>query len=127
MSDTNPTLNHWFRLKADLFLAQTMQELDIVKKDPVRAPLLEMFVDNIGSRLERLVIQITASDYSAAAKIVHTIKGSAAMYGFNAIHQTAVEIEDDLHRLMERPDPNAAAVLQSETESLSKLCKKVFA
>jgi HPt (histidine-containing phosphotransfer) domain-containing protein len=126
LADYNSAMPPFFKFNAEAFEIQTLNERHSLRQDPLRAPLLHMFDENICSRLERLKILLAACDFVESSKIIHTIKGSSAMYGFNALHEVSVQVENDIRQLIESPSAEKAARLNAEIESLSIVCKRTF-
>jgi len=64
--------------------------------DPLVKPLVPLFTQLTGDRLEGLRAALGQSDFEGMRRLAHTVKGSAASYGFAPIATAAAALEKAL-------------------------------
>lgn len=62
-------------------------------EDPDMAELVEMFVDDASSKVDRLNQAIACGDWNQVRVFAHQLKGAAAGYGFSPLSDLARELE----------------------------------
>jgi HPt (histidine-containing phosphotransfer) domain-containing protein len=74
------------------------------------AELIEMFVEEMPDRIENLLSQSLARDWTNLAKSAHQLKGAAGSYGFDVVTDAAARVEaavkqgqpeEDVHSALE--------------------------
>lgn len=84
--------------------------------DPVIRPLIPMFLEQSLLRIDSMDEACAGADFVAIKKTAHTMKGSAASYGFTTMASLSRDIEDVL-----RKEPVNVAALGSMIRSLRDL------
>lgn len=62
--------------------------------DPDLADIVEMFVDEIPGRLDKMMRLLDEGDMEELRRSAHQIKGSAGSYGFEPLSPVAHRVED---------------------------------
>jgi len=62
--------------------------------DPDLGELVEMFVDEMPSKIELLQTQFDACDWPSLQRTAHQLKGAGGSYGFDALTPWAARLED---------------------------------
>ena len=87
--------------------------------DPLLAEIVDMFVDEIPDRVEKLLEQLSSGDLEGMRRTAHQLKGAAGSYGFEAISPSAAEVEDAI----QAGEPEEA--IRLSVEQLVELCNRV--
>lgn len=72
--------------------------------DPLVKPLVPLFTQLTGERLDGLRAALGQSDFEGMRRLAHTVKGSAASYGFAPIATAAAALEKALIAGAEAPE-----------------------
>ena len=64
--------------------------------DPDLYDLVKMFVDEMPSRLEKLLTEFNSKDWDGLKCTAHQLKGAAGSYGFAEVSPAAARLEDSL-------------------------------
>jgi len=73
---------------------QAQFSLDV--NDPEDVELIEMFLEDLPSRIETLNQTASAGDFSQMNRLAHQLKGAAPGFGFDPIGSTAAILEERL-------------------------------
>ena len=92
-----------------------------LSSDPDLKEIVELFVDEMPSRISTLLTQIENNDLDGLKQTAHQLKGAAGSYGFSTISPQAGEVED-----MIREGCPAEQIHQSVND-LVALCRRVTA
>jgi HPt (histidine-containing phosphotransfer) domain-containing protein len=84
--------------------------------DPVIRPLIPMFLEQSQLRIDSMDESCASADFISIKKTAHTMKGSAASYGFTTMASLARDIEDVL-----RSEPVDVPALVAMIRSLRDL------
>lgn len=103
-----------------------MQDLDTgrpliystLSEDPDLAELVELFVDEMPERIERLVHEAASGDLVKLGRTAHQIKGAAGSYGFHEFTPCAQRLETLLH------ESGPEAEIQAALDELIGLCRR---
>jgi len=87
--------------------------------DPLLAEIVDMFVDEIPDRVERLLEQLWSGDLEAVRRTAHQLKGAAGSYGFETISPFAAEVESAIRA----NEPEEA--IRLSVKQLVELCDRV--
>jgi CheY-like chemotaxis protein len=87
-----------------LLLRQLAAPPFAVPLPPVRSydDLLRDYVGGLDDRMQRLAAALAADDWEVLGKLAHKLRGSAAMYGFPDLSETAGLIEDAVREKQDR-------------------------
>ena len=96
------------------FLVSELADDDMVE-------LVEMFIEELPSRIAAFERAVDEHDLATLATLAHQLKGSAGGYGFPAITETAKRIEA---AAMSRGD---LEMLAEQTRALTDLCRRARA
>lgn len=69
---------------------------DIAAIDPIIRPLIPYFVELTTERIAALKAAVESGAFDQIKRLAHTIKGSAASYGFPQFADIAARIEQDI-------------------------------
>jgi CheY-like chemotaxis protein len=69
---------------------------------PSYGDLLRDYVSGLGERVQAMAATLAADDQDALAKLAHKLRGSAAMYGFPYLSETAGLLEDAARKRQDR-------------------------
>ena len=86
--------------------------------DPEMADLVDLFVDELGDRIESLEQAMAASDLEQLRKLSHQLKGAAGGYGFMPITDLAGEVEKLVKNGQE------ISTVAKSLQDLVSLCKR---
>ena len=87
--------------------------------DPVLGEIVEVFVDEIPSRIEGLVSQAAAEDWEALGRTAHQLKGAFGSYGFDQLTPNALCLEKAARE--RQPEEQIREAL----DDLIGMCKRV--
>ncbi len=87
--------------------------------DPDLGDIIEMFVDEMPERMQRLWECLETGDMAGLERAAHQIKGSAGGYGFDEITPQAARLE---LAVKERRTPDDIRLVAQE---LAELCNRV--
>ena len=68
----------------------------VLADDPDLYDLVKMFVDEMPSRLEKLLAEFNSKNWDGLKNTAHQLKGAAGSYGFAAVTPAAAKLEDSL-------------------------------
>lgn len=83
--------------------------------DPEMAELVEMFVDEVPEKLERLETLLSAEDWDELKRLAHQLKGAAGGYGFAVVTDCAQRLESSLQK------PGDVEAIQLRAQDLMSL------
>ena len=86
--------------------------------DPDMAELVEMFVAELGDRIQALEKAFADRDFNELQRFAHQLKGSAGGYGFSPITDKAAILEKSLL------DSAEETVVRDALEELLTLCRR---
>ena len=90
--------------------------------DPDMVELVQFFVDEIDNRINTIKATTSVNDLVGLRTVAHQLKGAGAGYGFEAISNTAGELE----RLIDVTEPLAVTrAIQQQVDELIDLCRRV--
>jgi HPt (histidine-containing phosphotransfer) domain-containing protein len=87
--------------------------------DPDLAEIVQMFVDEMPERIEKLIQCYDRHDMDNLGRAAHQLKGSAGSYGFLPITPAAAKLENAVRS--QKPDAEISVALSS----LLELCKQI--
>ena len=87
--------------------------------DLLLAEIVDMFVDEVPDRVEKLLEQLSSGDLEGLRRTAHQLKGAAGSYGFETISPCAAGVEDAIRT----GEPEEAVRLA--VEQLVELCDRV--
>jgi histidine phosphotransfer protein HptB len=90
-----------------------------LSSDPDLADIVEMFVQEMPGRAQRLTGQMDAKDWDGLQHTVHQLKGAAGSYGFEPVSRAAAKAESAVRNA--EPEEQVRATL----EELLDLCGRV--
>ena len=64
--------------------------------DPDLYDLVKMFVDEMPTRVEKLLAEFESKDWDGLKNTAHQLKGAAGSYGFAEVTPAAAKLEDNL-------------------------------
>lgn len=108
-------------LYSDKSLEKSLPLYSVLAKNPDLRELVQMFVDEMPHRIEKLTRELTAKDWQELLATAHQLKGSAGSYGFQEISPAAGTVEDLI-----RADSQESDVARAVHELVS-ICQRVTA
>jgi HPt (histidine-containing phosphotransfer) domain-containing protein len=87
--------------------------------DLLLAEIVDMFVDEMPDRVEKLLELLSSGDLEGLRRTAHQLRGAAGSYGFETITPCAAEVEDSIRA----GEPEEAVRLA--VEQLVELCNRV--
>lgn len=88
--------------------------------DPVLGEIVEIFVEEIPSRVETLLSQAAADDWEALGRTAHQLKGAFGSHGFNQLTPKALSLE----KAAREDSPEEENILQALDELIG-MCKRL--
>ena len=89
--------------------------------DPELGEIVELFVEEMPSRIETLVEQYTSHNWEGLRQTAHQLRGAAGSYGFDDISPTAARLE----RFLEASEPEET--VRNAVEQLVDVCSRARA
>ncbi len=89
--------------------------------DPELAEIVEMFVEEMPSRVSALLDQLDTSDWEGLRRTAHQLKGAAGSYGFAPISPCAARLEDAL------ADGEPEERIRNAVDALTRMCNRARA
>lgn len=89
--------------------------------DPNLDEIVELFVEEMPSRIETLVEQYASEDWEGLRRTAHQLKGAAGSYGFDDISPVAARLE----RFLEAAEPEEA--VRNAVKQLVDVCSRARA
>lgn len=90
--------------------------------DPEMAELVELFLNELPSRVEALNVAWTSHQVTNLSRLTHQLKGASAGYGFPTIGEAAGKLEGKLRQLGTTQSEAALKGLAGEFKALVELC-----
>lgn len=98
---------------------QAQFSLDVTDEDDIE--LIEMFLEELPSRIDSLKTTAEAGDFSQLNRLAHQLKGAAPGFGFDPIGTTAAVLEERLKT--SNLEMIELDQIQSEFEALLNECQ----
>lgn len=89
--------------------------------DPDLGELVEMFVDEMASRVENFLKAFREKDWEGLQRMAHQLKGAAGSYGFAQITSVAGQLEDVLR------GSGSEEEIKASLDNLLSLCRRIRA
>jgi histidine phosphotransfer protein HptB len=89
--------------------------------DPDLCEIVELFVEEMPSRIQTLVEQCNSGDWEGLRRTAHQLKGAAGSYGFEDISPAAARLE----RFLGGREPEK--VIRNTLQQLVDICSRVRA
>ena len=87
--------------------------------DPDMAELIEMFLDEMPSRVDSLSECLREERYTELQTLAHQLKGAGAGYGFEPVSLTAATLESSLKSHTDLED------IADEVDALIDICRRL--
>ena len=87
--------------------------------DPDLYDLVKMFVDEMPTRIDRLISNYTSKDWDELQRTAHQLKGAAGSYGFCEVTPVAGKLEQSLQKQL--PEEQ----IQQTLDELIDLCRRM--
>jgi histidine phosphotransfer protein HptB len=88
-------------------------------RDPELAELVDVFVAEMPNRVEQVMTHAAYHDWEKLGRTAHQLKGAAGSYGFHALTQPALRLEQAAHR--NEPEEQILAAVNE----LVELCGRI--
>lgn len=89
--------------------------------DPDLGEIVELFVEEMPSRIQTLVEQYNSEDWEGLQRTAHQLKGAAGSYGFDGISPVAARLE----RFLDAAEPEQD--IRDAVEQLIDMCSRARA
>ncbi len=87
--------------------------------DPDLFEIVKMFVDEMPTRIDRLIAEFNSRDWESLKQTAHQLKGSAGSYGFGEVTPAAGKLEQFLKENLPEED------IQRSLVELIGICRRM--